>query len=162
MDEEKKSLVERLFRGLDKFLILGVIITFVEVLLEVGFRYVLNKPLTWGGELSQTVLVWLTFVGAASVLLQGGHIAIDMLVPLIPSDKAKRLLRLVGSLAILIFVTVGFWAGWQVVARTWSMRTTAMQIPSGILYLAFPVGCLLTIPVALRDIYRAVKGAESR
>lgn len=158
MDEENKGFVARLFQGLDKFLILGVIVTFVEVLLEVAFRYILNRPLTWGGELSQTFLVWITFVGAASVLLQGGHIAIDMVVPMIPFEKARRLLRLLGSLAVLAFTVIGFWAGWQVVLRTWAMRTTAMQIPSGILYLAFPVGCLLTIPVTLRDIHRILRG----
>lgn len=160
MTKEKKGLAGRLFAGLDWFLIFGVVAAFIEVLLEVMFRYVLNRPLVWGGELSQTILVWITFIGAASVLYRGGHIAIDFLLPLIPSDGARRLIRLAGSLAILLFAAVGIWAGWKVVGRTWSMRTTAMQIPSGILYLAFPVGCLLTVPAVLKDIRDALRGRE--
>ena len=150
--------MEKFFKWLDGALIFGIVVTFVEVLLEVAFRYILNSPLPWGGELSQTFLVWITFIGAARLLLHGDHIAIDILVPLIPSDKAKRAIRLISSLGILLFAIVGLWAGWNVTARTWALRTTAMQIPAGILYLAFPIGCLLTIPVVLRDILRILRG----
>lgn len=150
--------MEKLFTGLDLFLIFGVVATFIEVLLEVAFRYILNRPLVWGGEMSQTILVWITFIGAASVLYRGGHIAIDFLLPLISSGLAGRLVRLAAGLAVLAFAVIGIWAGWKVVGRTWSMRTTAMQIPSGILYLAFPLGCLLTIPAVWKDIRDIFRG----
>ncbi|MGI6783111.1 MAG: TRAP transporter small permease [Aminivibrio sp.] len=158
MSRENKSLAEKLFAGLDLLLVLGIVATFIEVLLEVAFRYILNKPLVWGGELSQTILVWVTFVGAASVLYRGGHIAIDFLLELVPSGRLRNTLRLTGNLAILAFAAIGIWAGWKVVGRTWSMRTTAMQIPSGILYLAFPLGCLLTIPAVWKDIRDILRG----
>lgn len=158
MAKEDKSLVEKLFTGLDLFLIFGVVATFIEVLLEVAFRYILNRPLVWGGEMSQTILVWITFIGAASVLYRGGHIAIDFLPELVPPGRLRNALRLSGNLAILAFAAIGIWAGWKVVGRTWAMRTTAMQIPSGILYLAFPLGCLLTIPAVWKDIRDIFRG----
>ena len=42
---------------------------------------------------------------------------------------------------LLFFLIVGVWAGMHVVAITWGDRTTAMQIPAGILYLSFPISC---------------------
>jgi TRAP-type C4-dicarboxylate transport system permease small subunit len=37
------------------------------------------------------------------------------------------------------------------------MQTTSLQIPAGILYLAFPTGCFLMVIVALRDLFRLWK-----
>lgn len=147
----------KVFRFLDILLALAVAATFAEVLTEVFFRYVLNTPLSWGGELSQTILVWITFIGAAVMLYRGEHMVIDLLARRISSPGARKALRFAGSFAILLFVLVGAFAGWQVVLRTWSMRTTAMQIPAGILYLAFPAGCALMVFVVLRDLAALVR-----
>ena len=83
---------------------------------------------------------------------------IDLLVQRLSSDKVKRALRLFTLLVLGAFIVLGANAGWTVVERTWRMRTTAMQIPAGILYLAFPVGCLLMLPVVVRDIFRTIRG----
>ena len=40
------------------------------------------------------------------------------------------------------------------------MTTTTLQIPAGVLYLAFPVGCALMIPVVLHNIYKLFAGKE--
>lgn len=149
---EYKGIFGKAFRFLDILLALAVAATFLEVLTEVFFRYILDTPLSWGGELSQTILVWITFIGAAVMLYRGEHMVIDLLVQRISSPGARKALRFAGSFAILLFVLVGTIAGWQVVLRTWGMRTTAMQIPAGILYLAFPAGCVLMVFVVLRDL----------
>ncbi len=154
---EHKGIFGKVFRFLDILLALAVAATFAEVLTEVFFRYVLNTPLSWGGELSQTILVWITFIGAAAMLYRGEHMVIDLLVQRISSPGGRKALRFAGSFAILLFILVGTAAGWQVVLRTWGMRTTAMQIPAGILYLAFPAGCVLMIFVVLRDLAALVR-----
>lgn len=153
MTEGKNDLLRRLFASVDWGLSLAVAAVFAEVLLEVLFRYLLNTPLSWGGEMSQTILVWITFVGAAATLYRGEHMNVDLFVQRISSPRARRALRLIGLVFVGAFLFVGVRAGWQVVLRTWPMRTTAMQIPAGILYLAFPAGCLLMIPVVLRDFF---------
>jgi len=158
MNGENNALLRKIFHGIDFLLIAMIVAVFSEVLLEVFFRYVLHKPLSWGGELSQTILVWITFIGAATALFRGEHMTIDLLVQRLSSDKVKRALRLFTLLVLGAFIVLGANAGWTVVERTWRMRTTAMQIPAGILYLAFPVGCLLMLPVVVRDIFRTIRG----
>jgi TRAP-type C4-dicarboxylate transport system permease small subunit len=158
MSAEKNDFFRKIFRLLDLLLIVMIVAVFAEVLVEVFFRYVLHQPLSWGGELSQTILVWITFIGAAAALFRGEHMTIDLLVVRISSPKVKKAFQLLVLLIMGAFIVAGIDAGWTVVVRTWRMRTTAMQIPAGILYLAFPAGCLLMLPVIVRDFFRTIRG----
>jgi TRAP-type C4-dicarboxylate transport system permease small subunit len=113
----------------------------------------------WGAEVSHTLLVWITFLGAALALFRGEHMAINLLLDRISSARVRKTLQIAGDLAILAFLVIGIFGGAQVVLRTWSMQTTALQIPAGVLYLAFPLGCLAMVPVVVRDLYlKAFKG----
>jgi TRAP-type C4-dicarboxylate transport system permease small subunit len=161
MNGEKKNVFARFFHLIDLLLTFMVVLILAEVLLEVFFRYLLHRPLSWGGELSQTILVWITFIGAAAALFRGEHMTIDLLLHRITSGAAKKILRTAALLLVILFLLVGIRAGGTVVGRTWNMRTTAMQIPAGILYLAFPAGCLLMLPVAVRDLRKALGKGDS-
>jgi len=153
MSVRKSNLLERAFRPLEVLLALSIIAVFVEVLAEVASRYVLHLPVPWGAEVSQTLLVWITFLGAALALFRGEHMAINLLLDRISSSRIRKTCEIAGELAVLAFLLVGVFGGTQVVIRTWSMQTTALQIPAGILYLAFPLGCLAMIPVVLYTLY---------
>ena len=157
MSARKTDLIGRVLAPFDVLLTAAVVVVTLEVLVEVVCRYVLQMPLAWGAEVSQTLLVWITFIGAALALYRGEHMVISLLVNKAPSPALRRTVLAIGHLAVLAFLVLGFWAGCQVVERTWSMRTTTLQIPAGILYLAFPFGCLLMILVAVRDFARIWK-----
>ena len=149
--------LERLLRPFDILLATAVIVVCIEVLVEVFFRYVLHMPLSWGAEVSQTLLVWITFIGAALALFRGEHMVIKLAVNKVSSPALRRVIRGAAHLAVLGFLLLATWSGWQVVERTWDMQTTSLQIPAGILYLAFPAGCFLMIFVVLRDLIRLWK-----
>ncbi len=153
MPGRKESLLERAFRPLEVLLALSIIAVFIEVLTEVASRYLLHLPIPWGAEVSQTLLVWITFLGAALALFRGEHMAINLLLDRIPSIRVRKTMEIAGELAILAFLVIGIFGGAQVVMRTWNMQTTALQIPAGILYLAFPLGCLAMVPVVLHSLY---------
>lgn len=157
MKPRKRDLLVRAFRPFDFFLVAAVLAVFTEVLVEVSFRYLLHLPLPWGAEVSQTLLVWVTFIGAAVAYLKGEHMSVNLVMNRVKSPTFRRLCYAVGRLAILGFLFVGVRGGWQVVSRTWTMRTTALQIPAGILYLAFPLACLVMIPIAVRSLLRGWK-----
>jgi TRAP-type C4-dicarboxylate transport system permease small subunit len=147
----------KLLSPFDSLLATAVIVTCLEVLLEVSFRYILNRPLAWGAEVSQTLLVWITFVGAALALYRGEHMVIKLAVNKVSSLALRRVVEGVAHLVVLGFLVLGTWSGWQVVERTWNMQTTSLQIPAGVLYMAFPAGCFLMIFVALRDFIQVWK-----
>lgn len=151
------DVVGKLLAPFERLLTAAIVVITVEVLVEVAFRYILHKPLAWGAEVSQTLLVWVTFIGAAPALYRGEHMVITLVVNTLPAP-ARRTALYAAHLAVLAFLLLGVWAGWLVVERTWSMRTTTLQIPAGVLYLAFPSGCLLMAAVAARDLLRLRKG----
>ena len=157
MNERKTDHLGKLLGLFDILLTIAVVVICIEVLVEVSFRYVLHMPLPWGAEVSQTLLVWITFVGATLALYRGEHMTIKLAINKIPASVLRRALETVAHLAVLGFLIIGAWSGWQVVERTWSMRTTTLQIPAGVLYLAFPTGCLLMFFIALRDLVRVWK-----
>lgn len=152
MTQDKKSeYLKRAFRPLELLLAANVIVVFVLVILEVFSRYIFHVSIEWVAEVTQTLLVWLTFVGASVALLCGDHMVINILLNR-SSPVVRKTLELIGDLAILSFVVPGLIGGYQLVQRTWDMTTTTLQIPAGIMYLAFPLGCILMLPIILRDI----------
>jgi TRAP-type C4-dicarboxylate transport system permease small subunit len=152
MDQRKTDQLTGLFGFFDILLTLAMVVICLEVLVEVSFRYVLQMPLAWGAEVSQTLLVWITFVGAALALYRGEHMAIKLAINNVRAPALRRVFEIAAHLTVLGFLVLATWSGWQVVERTWSMRTTTLQIPAGVLYLAFPTGCFLMIFVALRNL----------
>jgi len=141
-------------------LMLGVLVTFVVVLLEVISRYMFHHSIAWGGEVCTTLLVWISFTGGAAALLDNGHMCVELVVSRITSPILKKLVGIISSLAILAFALCGAFGGWKLAVRTWSMTTTTLQIPAGILYLAFPVGCFLIAMVCVRQLFATIFSKE--
>ena len=53
-------------------------------------RYFLNRPLVWVLELTEYALLWVTFLGAAWLLRQGGHVQVDVIVDFMSRRWKKR------------------------------------------------------------------------
>jgi TRAP-type C4-dicarboxylate transport system permease small subunit len=151
VQDKKPEYLKRAYRPLEFLLAANVIVIFVLVILEVFSRYIFHVSIEWVAEVTQTLLVWLTFVGAAVALLSGDHMVINILLNK-SSTGLRKAWELIGDLAILSFVVPGLIGGYNLVLRTWDMTTTTLQIPAGIMYLAFPLGCILMLPIILRDI----------
>lgn len=135
--------MEYLFRGMKAFVMVAVVVIFSEVIYEVFSRYVLLQAVPWGAEVSQTLMVWMTFVGSACAFYRGQHMAIDYLVRSVPSPALRRAAVHLANALIAVLLVLGFFSGIEVVSMTWPDRTTALQIPGGIIYLAFPVSMAL-------------------
>ncbi len=155
---EKKNILKRAYRPLEICLILAVCVIFLQVLAEVVSRYVFSFSIAWGQELAETLIVWITFIGAAVAMLYAEHMAINILYNCLKNKTLAKVFILTADLTVLFFLTFAVYSGVQLVQRTWEMKTVTMEIPAGVLYLAFPVGCVLMLIVCLRDIYAHIKG----
>lgn len=105
-------------------------------------RYVFNSSLIWIEELSQYLMVWVTFLGAGLAFTQGRHVAVEFLQDVVP-DPIGGVIRGVVLLLSLVFLAAITVLGLQFVAFAWGQETPAMNIPFGIPYLAIPIGALL-------------------
>ena len=86
---------------------------------KVFFRYVLREGLIGVDQISGTLLLYITFLGAAWVLRREEHVTIDLLVTRL-SPKAQRWLNVVNSiigalicLVLTIYGTLEAITSWQ-------------------------------------------------
>jgi TRAP-type C4-dicarboxylate transport system permease small subunit len=127
----------------------GATLLFVAITLaisaEVLLRYGFNSPIRWVVELSEYALLWITFLGAAWVLRNGGHVRVDILLQYL-SLAALRVCGLVsaglGALTMLVILGFGVHATWSAYARG-AYKPTGIDVPTWIVLIVIPVGSLL-------------------
>lgn len=120
-------------------------------------RFVLGFSLYWGDEAAQSLLVWLTFLGAALAVRERAHYSFDMFER-VASGTLSRVLGLT-SRVITIVALVGLFAWSLEVAigiHPWIMP--AMGISRTWVYAAGPVGCAFMLLYAGRDFIRTLRG----
>lgn len=155
---EKKDIFKRAFCPLELILIFAVCVIFVQVLAEVVSRYIFNFSIAWGEELAETLIVWTTFLGAVIAMLYSDHMSINILAKKIHNALLAKLVLLLADLIVIYFLVFAIYGGVQVVRNTWAMQTVTMEIPAGVLYLAFPVASVLMLIVAIRNFFMHLKG----
>lgn len=113
-------------------------------------RYVRWYTWPWADEVLLFTLVWGIALGLYAVTLRGGHLAMDLLVRLLPARLQRGLQVVVGagSLAVMAYVTVQSRAFIETV-RAVDMRSMAAQIPMAIPHSGLLAGFLLMIAATL-------------
>jgi TRAP-type C4-dicarboxylate transport system permease small subunit len=114
-------------------------VTFAQVIT----RYLLSDPLIWSEELARYLFVWVSMIGAALAIREGGHFGLDLLIR--PMPKLKPVLGPVVTLVVVIFLVVLLKTGIDE-TRLASMQyamTFGMRMHWA--YLALPVGAGLML-----------------
>lgn len=125
-------------------------------------RYVLNASTVWQTEFVIYSIVAATFLGAAHVLVQKGHVGVDLL-PALLGGKGKRVLELVSGLLSLVFLAVLTYAGWIHFAEAWTRNwttETVWALPLWIPLLPLPLGMGLLCLQYIAEMLRIVTGQE--
>jgi TRAP-type transport system small permease protein len=112
------------------------------VFLQVVFRYLLHQPLFWSEELPRYLLIWMSFLAAALAQKDDAHINIALGLSRL-SVRARQVVRIITDLVILGFLGTLVYSGGLVVSITAHHRSTALQLPMGVVYAALPVSALL-------------------
>jgi TRAP-type C4-dicarboxylate transport system permease small subunit len=127
----------------------GLILVFImlSVCLEVILRYFLNCPQVWVTEVTEVLLLYITFLGTTWLLRQEGHVKVDIIL----NRLKPRMLALLGifssAIGILVSITLtvsGFQLTWDYVQRG-IYTPTAMEIPVSIIIVIIPVGSLMLL-----------------
>lgn len=119
------------------------------VFVNVVCRYIFNFSIIWAEELSQYLMIWITYLGAGLALREGRHVAVEMLQDLLPRGL-RRLVRAALAAAMLGFLAVLAVLGVRIAAFTWTQETPVLNLPTGLPYLAIPVGAaVMAVHLAL-------------
>jgi TRAP-type transport system small permease protein len=109
------------------------------VFVNVVSRYVFNYSIIWVEELTQYQMIWIAYLGAGLALREGRHVAVDTLQDLLPV-RLRRFVRRLIWFAIVAFLVTLTILGLRIAAFAWNQETPVMNIPTGIPYLAIPIG----------------------
>jgi len=121
--------VLRVGRGIGAF---AVALMVLAILIQVFFRYVLNNALPWPDEASRFCMLWMMGLMAPSAFRQGGFVAIDMLIMMMPKTLAAliNLFLLLISLAVLI---VAVKIGWkEITGFGGRFDTASLYLPTSV------------------------------
>jgi TRAP-type C4-dicarboxylate transport system permease small subunit len=152
------TLAKVYFRVLDAIVVicLGgmVVMVFGNVLLRYGF----NAGITQSEELSRWLFVWMVFCGAVVVFREGGHIALDVLVKLLPAIAQRVVLAL--TTLIMVGITLLIIQGSLVQVR---VNITSFAPASGLsLSWFFASGLVFGLSVLLVLIHRLMLIARNQ
>ena len=125
-------------------LILILAVMSVIIFTNVVLRYATNQSIEWAEEVARHMMIWLTFMGCGPVLRYGGHIAIENLQDSLPTRGAQAV-RVLIAVLITGFCVFSIWFGLQYMDRTQYQSTPATQISFAWIYLALPLGMVMTL-----------------
>ena len=133
------------------------------VVYSVVMRYFLNQPAAWVDELVGYLLVACVMLAAADALLEGEHLAVDLVTERLGS-RGKRLTLLAGLAAVALSALLLAIEGYDMVAfsrMVGLMSNGYMATPMWIPQLLIPIGAALMLLAALVAIASALRNPEA-
>jgi TRAP-type C4-dicarboxylate transport system permease small subunit len=123
-------------------------------------RYILNLTTVWQIDVVTYCIVGATFVGSPYVLMQRGHVNVDIL-PLWLKPRARFVLAIVTMLIAMAFIVALFWLTskfwYEAYSENWKSNTVwraRLWVP----YLAMPVGLGLLLLQYVAEFISLVTG----
>jgi TRAP-type C4-dicarboxylate transport system permease small subunit len=126
----------------------AIIILLVTLLTAVTFaqvvtRYALGDPLIWSEEAARYLFVWVSMVGAALALREGGHFGLDLLIR--PMPQLKPILGPLVTLVMVVFLVILLKTGIDETRLAATQFAMTFQMRMQWAYLALPVGAGLML-----------------
>jgi tripartite ATP-independent transporter DctM subunit len=140
--------------ALDGFNLFLFIVLIVLASLQVGFRYLLLVPLPWTEELSRLFLVWLAFLGAASITRRKLHILVDYVVVKL-SPRANRVIGVIIYLLAISFMSSVLWGSITMMGDGWPVHLgTIPWLSVSFLYLGAVIGSAIMLFYLVLHLFR--------
>lgn len=143
------GLFGRLFDGIltATLYVTGVfaIILVLSINYDVMMRYLLNRPTVWAYDLSNYLIYGITFIVAACVQREGGHIRIDICISLFGA-KTQAVTNCVISILCAVFCGIFVWKGFEATWVSYIHRyplTGGIKIPEFAILWLMPFGMFL-------------------
>jgi len=137
------------------FLILPI---FGLLLIEVIRRYLFNSPTVWGNELTQMLFGVYVILPGGYILMQGGHVNVDIISSKL-SPRNRALLDIVSSSLFFVFAGFLLYYGSSLAWESASMletSQTAWDVPIYPVKLAIPLGAFLLLIQGIAKLVRDI------
>ena len=132
-----------------------IVLTFMGVI----WRYIFSNPFTWLEEVQTSCMVWIVFAAAGAAFRSGNHVAIEMIVDMMPQKVQKIMEWLISIVVVavvgyLFFQSLGFI---QVFIKS-GRSTSMLKIPYSVVY---GIAIFSYIDMVFSYFYSIIKGVKS-
>src|SRR3989304_924795 len=104
------TIFDRILDGAAVLAAAMVMFVMLSMAAEVVMRYFLHSPLIWVVEVSETLLLFIAFLGAPWLLRGEGHIRVDLVVNIL-RPKTRAMLDILTSIIGTLCCAVVVWYG---------------------------------------------------
>ena len=144
------------------YALLLVMGSFLILIAEVVFRYLLGGSLEWTDEVSRVLLVWMSFTGMGFVVRDRKEIVCEAF-----GQKMSKRMQRYWSLGLdilgAVFTLFLFAYGIKMTFFAWEIKTESLELPFSFFYVSIPLGCLLMFYFLGRRIKENVsRGAKKK
>ena len=142
-----------------------VVVTFIVMILsawaQVIFRYFIQYPLGWTGELCRIMMFWAAFMSVGILVMKRGMMRVDAFVTMMP-EKWQAITSVAVHLAQAGLFSWLIWYSIGLIELTAGQTSTALQVPYAYIYLSLPVGLavgvIYSIIIAWKDLQGLLAG----
>jgi TRAP-type C4-dicarboxylate transport system permease small subunit len=150
----------RRLRSLAEHVAVALIATmFVSFLLQIFFRYVLDRPLGWTEEVTVLCWVWVVLWSAALILTDEQEVRFDIVYGAVPL-RFRRAFTLVTSAALVVLLVASLPATWKYVTFMKREHSAYLHMRFDILYSIYLVFVVAVVVRHLRLAYRCFRPAR--
>ena len=145
-------------KSLEWLLVFLMSILVLDVLWQVISRYIMSSPSSYTDELAGFLLIWVGLFGAAYVAGKREHLAIDLLLQRSSKNRKFKLEIIISVIVILFAIVVMVIGGsWLVYTRFYlSVKSAALGLPLGVVYLVLPISGLLIAYFDIDNIHKMI------
>ena len=131
------------------------------VCVDLALRYFLNAPLVWATEVTEILLLYITFLGASQVFRDNGHVVIDVFI-VMGSETHKKILTIFSTALVGIvsgfLIYYGFLTTHSLYIRG-IFNPTILETPIALIVIIIPIGC---IPLLLEVLVKGRKALNRK
>ena len=152
------SVVDRIEEyGMVILLAVMTIIIFVQVIA----RYVFRSSIPWSEEIARYLFIWIVYFAISYGVRVNAHIRVDAFITILPKFMEMPV-RVFSNVLFMIFSGLMVYYGIKVVSFILASKqvSPALGIPMGLVYMAVPVGFVMTFIRIIQDTVKKIKGEE--
>ncbi len=135
----------------------------LNVLWQVGTRFILRTPSSFTEEVARYLMIWLGMLGAAYATGRKAHLALDLLTGRLQGGARRAsegfIHAVVLAFAALVMVGGGGRLVW--VQLTLGQKSAALQLNVGLVYLAVPLAGAAIVLYSLASLLELRRGADA-
>jgi len=161
MAEEKRST----WRKIGQFLIdipekyvssIAFTTLFVVFVLQIFFRYVLNRPLIWPYEVSIFAFIWTAVLGACFAKRHNAHVVFSLVYDKM-NPLGQLIFRVIGNSLIVISFAIALYPTYDYIRFMRVERSVQLKITYDIAFGPYLVFMVLIIGRLVLDVYKDIR-----